>query len=148
MFKSGFGVALMFIWVGGSILGAFMNMSVDLGGGGDSASALESFLDTGSNIRTIAVDTPGAGQSSNPISTVIGYAHTAAGAMGYLANAAVWNFPFFEGWGVLVRAVFFGISAIYIVSTVIDVSAPLSFLITSLANAASGIVNAFLGRVG
>ena len=79
---------------------------------------------------------------------MIGYAKTAANSMGFLAQAAVWNFPFFEGWGQLIRVVFFGISAVYIISTVVDVSAPLSFLITSLGNAASGIVNAFLGRAG
>ena len=61
MFKSGFGLVLMFVWIGGAVLGSLMNFSVDLDGGGDSSSALENFLDTGANIETIKIDTPGAG---------------------------------------------------------------------------------------
>jgi hypothetical protein len=147
VFKSGFGVALIIIWVIGSMFGAIMELQMSVSTGGNSGSALQGFFDEGSNIETIKIDTPAAGGSSNPISTVLDYGHIAAGAVAQLARAAVWDFAFFEGWGQIIRALFFGVSTIYIISAMVEITAPLSFLITSLGNAASGILNAFLGRI-
>lgn len=146
MFKSGFGVSLMLIWFVGSVLAAIMNLSSDIGDGGSSASGLQNFYESATDAKVVKIDTPASGDSTNPISTTLSYAHMAADAVIFLARAATWDFPFMEGWGQTIRWAFFGISAIYIVSAMVEITAPLTFLINSLANAGASVLNAFLGR--